>query len=82
MLKRVKDLTAGDYYDAYPLCEGQLEPFGTDARDDSIWVAAECIYFEVEEVERMRDGNYVIWGEPHNMTANGDEVVAVDIRRW
>lgn len=82
MLKRVKDLVQGDYYDAAPLCEGCLKPFGAEEFDDSVWVAAECLYFEVDSVEKKPDGGYVIWGEPYNMEADGDEIVAVDVRSW
>lgn len=82
MLKRVKDLVEGDYYDAWPLCESCLEPYGMNMLNDSAWVAAENLYFEVEKVEKMANGDYAIWGQPYNMTADGDEVVAVDVRRW
>ncbi len=81
MLKRVKDLVKGDCYDAWPLCEGQLKPFGTDEMDDSVWTVAECLYFEVEDVEKHPSGYYVIWGQPYNMTADGDEVVALYVKR-
>jgi len=78
--KRVKDLVEGDVYDAWPLCEGCLEPFGDNVDDDAAWVAAECGYFEVERVEQASNGDYVIWGHPFNMEATGDEMVEVDKR--
>lgn len=78
MLKRVKDLVAGDCYDALPLCEKCLKPYGTDMDDDSVWVAAENLYFDVESIEKMGNGDYAIFGEPYNMTADGEEVVAID----
>ena len=77
MKKRVKDLMPNDSYDAQPLCRKCLEPFGTDMFDDSVWVAAENLYFEVEEVEKHPSGYYVIWGYPYNMTADGNDWVEV-----
>lgn len=80
MRRRVKDLVEGDFYDAEPLCENCLKPFGTDELDDSAWVAAENLFFEVEGVEKMANGMYAIWGHPFNMTADGDDLV--EIKEW
>lgn len=80
MKKRVRDLIEGDIYDAEPICEKCLMPFGSDELDDAAWVAAENVWFEVEGVEKMGNGDYAIWGHPFNMTASGDELV--EVREW
>lgn len=84
---RIDQLKEGDCYDATPLVEYLLEQISADSvselRDfaESARRAAECIYFEVESVERSAYGDrYVVYGYPFNLPAK--EGMTVELREW
>ena len=84
MEKRAFDLVEGDCYDATPLVELLLERISADdvselrAFADGARAAAECMWFEVESVERTVYGDRcVVYGHPFNLPANEDTIVEV-----
>ena len=83
---RVDQLKEGDNFDATPLVEHLLEQISADSvRElkefaDSARAAAECIYFEVDRVERTVYGDYVVYAYPFNLPAR--EGMTVELRSW
>lgn len=87
MKKRAFDLQEGDHYNADPLVELLLEQVSADDIEelqvfaDSARATAECMWFEVESVERTVYGDRcVVYGHPFNLPANEDTVV--EVREW
>jgi len=83
----VSSLKEGDVFDATPLVEYLLEQISADSVTElrefaeSARAAAECVYFEVESVERGVYGDrYVVYGYPFNLPAR--EGMTVELREW
>lgn len=90
MRKPVRDLKPGDMYSAVLLVEQLIQRVRADeieeARDwaDSVRSSAECLWFEVEKVEKLRDDRVLICGYPFNVPAMpADEVmIKEDWKPW
>lgn len=84
---KVNELKPGDSFDATPLVECLLEQISADdipeLREfaESARAAAECVFFEVESVERSVYGErYVVYAHPFNLPAR--EGMTVELREW